>query len=118
MSNWTAQDIVRWHKEALSKTTAEEQLRKVADEALEYYTATTNADRMEEMADVLIAATVLWRRYGEPLGAILETWRPVGVSDAEVKAAINAKMDINAERTWKGNQHVENKNAVFKGRGN
>ena len=106
MSNWTAKDIVRWHKKALPKTTAEEQLVKLANEAMEYFNAPDTVNRMEEMADVYIAAINLWRRYGEPLGLLIENWRPIGVSEADIKDAINAKMDINAERTWKDNQHV------------
>lgn len=107
MSNWTPKDIVRWHKQALPNTTAIQQLKKLAEETNEYHAAPDPVNRMEEMADVIIAATVLWHRYGEPLGYYMSKWRPEGISEEDAQAAVDCKMDINAERKkWKHNHHV------------
>lgn len=104
IKHWERADIVRWHKSTFPHCSADEQLKKLAEEAKEYYLSTTPADKLEEAADVYIAATVLWRRYGEPLGNEMCVY--ISGRHADIMSAVDCKMAVNTKRAWKNNRHV------------
>ncbi len=88
--------ILRWHKQTFPSFTYHEQQEKLAAEIREYEDALEsyikrpnrrrNAHLSEELADIVIAATNLYRY-------------------PEMRKLIRDKMKINRTRTWQKGQH-------------
>ena len=94
MTDWTPEQIAKWHEDTFPNATMESQLLKLEEEIGEYF---SSEDDMEEYADVYIVVKVLQLRYKSLIGDIMSE---LLLNDDDVIRCINNKMDINTQRKW------------------
>lgn len=94
---WTDEKIVEWHKKTFPKATPDSQIAKMEGEL---------GELLLEAADTYIAATSAYLRFGSVAAKVIRIllFKILGQSLLE---AVEAKMDINVKRTFKGDHHVE-----------
>ena len=99
--NWNKTLIMRWHREALPNCDVGSQRLKLSNECEEFYWAGSLKDKLEEIADVYIVAAVLWTRYHDYAGRFVLERIERSKDWVKIAEAVDAKMDINATRTFK-----------------
>ena len=98
---WNEHTICRWNKKTFVDNTPRQQRRKCNIEAVEYYEATTKEEKIKELADVFIASAGAARRYGDKYAQLVcDLMRKLSIWP-EINQAVQKKMFINLERTWK-----------------
>lgn len=110
MTQWSINKIAKWNSLTFPLSTPTMQKRKLASEVLEYYAK--GANKIEELADVYIAAAAGYKLHGDALSRLLCEL----IKDrAGVMEEVNRKMDINKNRSWqlyRGEwRHVNHKQA-------
>lgn len=103
---WTIKRIADWNKKTFPNSTPAMQKRKLASEVIEYYQK--GADKLEELADVYIAAASAYKLHGDAISRLLCEL----IEDKQaVMEEVDRKMNINKKRSWtlfRGNwRHVD-----------
>lgn len=104
--------ISDWSSEVFPTLTKEAQLEKLIEEVVEFAKAGTDEERMKELADIYIVASILKNRFNCGLGwtAFQGLYRTKLV---DVYHKVDEKMKINRKRKWEWNgktyHHVEEK---------
>lgn len=101
--SWTPNKIAKWHKKTFPNATLESQLLKLEEESKELVEArnSDSAKYFEELADVVIVATVLKIRFNSKLA---ERFFEIDIAynpKTPFGKIVDKKMDINAKRKWK-----------------
>lgn len=116
MKHESIASIIKWHTETFPDATLDGQIEKFLDEKIEYTTAVSLEDKIEELADCFIVACGIARFnpvYGSRfLGQAFDMFtQNQEATIASLQDAVDAKMRVNRKRKWgkgKGNyQHVE-----------
>ena len=92
---WIKSRIANWNKRTFPNQTPTMQARKVRAEATEYYQK--GANKVEELADVYIAAASSAKLHGDALSRLL---CELIEDKAGVMEEVERKMDINKQRSW------------------
>ena len=88
--------------------TESSQLLKTYGEIYEYYNETPFTDLWYfELADVYIAAVHCFERFGNVFCKFLVEQIEERSDFYTVKGFVERKMDINEQRTWKGDKHIK-----------
>lgn len=90
-------DIVNWSIEVFPDLTEEKQTLKLQEEVFELENATTEEEKMCEMADVFIVAIILAIRFNSSLGKTVSTL----ASLFDIQEYVEKKMIKNKARVWK-----------------
>lgn len=102
----TPKTISEWSEQTFPTLTKESQLNKLIEETLEYIKAKTDDERIKELADIYIVASILKERFDCKLGWGI--FQGIFTFDmAAVYPAVDEKMKINRSRIW------EFKNGVY-----
>lgn len=97
----TPQGISDWSVEVFPTLTKEAQEAKLVEEILEYIKASDN-EKVKELADIYIVASILKHRFGSDLGFAM--FRGLFTLDmTPVYKEIDRKMKVNRARVWKWN---------------
>ena len=96
----TPKSISEWSVQTFSDLTEYSQEKKLIEELIEYIKAKTEDERVKELSDVYIVASILKERFNNDLGfyAFREIYTP---SMTAVYKAVDDKMEINRSRVWK-----------------
>lgn len=105
----TPQSISEWSEQVFPTLTKEAQEAKLAEEILEYIKASGD-ERVKELADIYIVASILKHRFSSDLGFAM--FRGLFTFDmTPVYKEIDLKMKVNRARVWVWNgktyHHVE-----------
>lgn len=102
----TPKTINEWSKQVFTTLEEESQKKKLIEELIEYLKAQTDEERIKELADIYIVASILRERFNSDLG--FSAFRGIFTADmTAVYQAVDAKMKINRSRVW------EFKNGVY-----
>ena len=107
--NWNSANIAVWNKTRFPNNTGDKQRAKLAGEMMEYFEATDKAHKLEEKADVYIAAAGLIRFGGNDaiIGNFICYKLEQEDTDGRLKYAISQKMIENIKREFDENmQHI------------
>lgn len=100
-------DVVAWHTRTFQNTTEQEQMQKLREEYNEYMEAKEvhclKKYAQEEKADVIIVLIVLAYRYDNFVAKLALNNR----FNKKMIYEVEKKMEINRNRKWKGNHHIE-----------
>lgn len=96
----TPKSISEWSVDVFPSLTEESQEKKLIEELLEYIKAKAEEERVKELSDVYIVASILKERFNNDLGfyAFRSIFTPEMVA---VYKAVDDKMEINRSRVWK-----------------
>ena len=97
MKKELVEDIVNWSKYVFPDLTKEKQTLKLHEEIGELERAKTEEEKMYEMADIFIVATILHKRFNSDLGKRFMRFYDL----FEVEPFVEEKMKRNKERVWK-----------------
>lgn len=97
MKKELVEDIVNWSKSVFPDLTAEKQTLKLNEEMDELERAETQEEKMYEMADIFIVATILHKRFKSELGRRISSFYDL----FEIEPYVEKKMKRNKERVWK-----------------
>lgn len=115
MKHESIASIIKWSTETFPEATLDGQIEKFLDEKVEYTTAVSLEDKIEELADCFIVACGIARFnpvYGSRfLGQVFDMFtQNQEATIASLQSAIDTKMRVNRKRKWgksKGKyQHV------------
>ena len=102
----TPKTISEWSEQVFPTLEKESQLNKLIEETVEYIKAKTDDERIKELADIYIVASILRERFNSDLGFM--AFRGIFTTDMiAVYQAVDEKMKINRSRIW------EFKNGVY-----
>lgn len=102
----TPKTINEWSVQAFPVLEKRSQHNKLVEEVLEYIKAKTDEEKIKELADIYIVASILRERFGENIG--FSFFQEFFTNDmVTVYSAIDEKMKINRSRIW------EFKNGVY-----
>lgn len=102
----TPKTISEWSEQAFSTLEEESQNKKLIEELIEYLKAKTDEEKIKELADIYIVASILRERFNSDLGFC--AFRGIFTTDMiAVYQAVDEKMRINRSRIW------EFKNGVY-----
>lgn len=95
----TPKSIAEWSEQVFPTLTKEAQLEKLVEETLEYVKAKSDDERIKELADIYIVASILKHRFGSDLGFAM--FRGLFTLDmTPVYKEIDRKMIVNRSRKW------------------
>lgn len=89
-------DVCEWHKETFPDITKEDQIRKLEEELNEYY----ECYDYSELADVLICAIVLWKRFKSEVGKCVFYYSKSIIKETRANMIVADKLRINKKRIW------------------
>lgn len=102
----TPKSISEWSEQVFPTLTKDSQLEKLIEETREFIDAKTEEEKIKELADVYIVASILKERFNCMLG--FDMYRGCYKDNmTKVYSAIDEKMKINRSRVW------EYKNGVY-----
>lgn len=100
--NETPKTIAEWSEKTFPTLTKDAQLEKLIEETSEYMKAETKEERIKELADIYIVASILKERFDCKLG--WDMFQGIFTIDmVGVYKAVDKKMEINRNRIWKWN---------------
>ena len=97
MKKELVEDIVNWSKSSFPDLTKEKQTLKLHEEISELESAETEEEKMYEMADVFIVATILYKRFNCELGKRFMRFYDM----FQVEPYVENIMKKNKSRIWK-----------------
>lgn len=100
---WNLTKIAKWHRQALCGCKVTQQRKKLHLECREYFDALkfgTYAAKLEELADVYIAAAALYMRFKDFSGWFVVQRIEKMKAWPEIADAVDAKMAVNVEREF------------------
>lgn len=102
--------ISDWSSEVFPTLTKEAQLEKLIEEVAEFAKATTDEERMKELADIYIVSSILKNRFNCGLGwTAFRSLYNIKLNDVYIW--VDEKMKINRNRKWEWNgktyHHIE-----------
>ena len=98
----TQQSISDWSVEVFPTLSEDAQNIKLFEEVLEFFNAKTLEEKIKELADIYIVASILKERFGSDLGFYV--FRTLFTNElVGVYKAVDEKMKINRSRVWKWN---------------
>ena len=108
----TPKSITEWSEQVFSTLDKDAQLSKLIEETREFMKAKSDEERIRELADIYIVASILKERFDCKLGwDMFQGIFTLEMSD--VYNAVDEKMKINRARKWSWNgktyHHVEDK---------
>lgn len=96
----TPKTISEWSVQTFPDLTEYGQEKKLIEELIEYTKAKTEDERIKELSDVYIVASILKERFSNDLG--FYAFREIFTTAmAAVYKAVDDKMKINRSRIWK-----------------
>lgn len=95
----TLATIIAWHTETFPHATYDGQIKKFEEEMNEYLSATTQQDRLEELADLIIVCCGI-ARFSTTDGLRHIAQLPFNFTRQEIDDAVQAKMIKNRQRKW------------------
>lgn len=102
----TPKTISEWSEKVFPTLTKDSQLEKLIEETREFINAKTEEEKIKELADVYIVASILKERFDCKLG--FDMYRGIYNDNmTSVYSAVDEKMKINRSRVW------EFKNGVY-----
>lgn len=102
----TPKTISEWSEQVFPTLTKDSQLEKLIEETREFIDAKTDEEKIKELADVYIVASILKERFNCKLG--FDMYRGCYKDNmTAVYSAVDEKMKINRSRIW------EFKNGVY-----
>lgn len=102
----TQKSISEWSEQVFPVLEKYSQQNKLVEEVLEYINAKTDEEKVKELADIYIVASILRERFRENIG--FKFFQAFYTNDmATVYSVIDEKMKINRSRVW------EYKNGVY-----
>ena len=98
----TPKSIAEWSEQVFPTLTENAQNIKLFEEVLEYFKAKTLEEKIKELADIYIVASILKERFGSDLGFFV--FRSLFTNEmVGVYKAVDEKMKINRARVWEWN---------------
>lgn len=98
----TPKTIAEWSEQVFPTLTEEAQNIKLFEEVLEFFKAKTLEEKIKELSDIYIVASILRFRFGSDLGFFV--FRDLfKLEMVAVYKEVDIKMEINRKRKWKWN---------------